>query len=171
MKLIDEIRNWNGKPKELVTFLTQSIEKDGKLSSQLIEILKSGSDVEKGTAADLIKHVSKDKPEIVASYIDDIVIYINYKAPRVKWGISEAIGNLAQKYPNQVEKAIPNLLDNSKNKSTVIRWCTAYALSEIAKNNPTARKELESKIAELAKNENNNGVRNVYLKALKTIKK
>jgi len=171
MKLIDEIRNWKGKPKELVTFLTESIEKDGKLFSQLIEILKSGSDVEKGTAADVMKHVSKNKPQIVAPYIDDIVDYINYKAPRVKWGVPEAIGNLAQKYPNQVKKAIPKLLKNTEDKSTVVRWCAAFALTEIAKNNPIARKELEPKIEELAKNENNNGVKNVYLKALKTIKK
>jgi hypothetical protein len=50
----------------LIAFLTESIEKDEKQFPQLIEILKSGSDVEKGTAADVIKHVSKDKSEIVA---------------------------------------------------------------------------------------------------------
>ena len=86
MNVTDEIRNWKDKPKELVTFLTESIEKDEKLFSQLIEILNSGSDVEKGTAADAMKHVSQDKPDIVAPYIDNIVGYINYKAPRVKWG-------------------------------------------------------------------------------------
>jgi hypothetical protein len=31
-----------------------------------------------------MKHVSKDKPEIVAPYIDDLVDAINYKAPREK---------------------------------------------------------------------------------------
>jgi hypothetical protein len=46
--------------------LTESIEKDEKLFSQLIEFFMSGSDVEKGTAADVMKHVSQDKPEIVA---------------------------------------------------------------------------------------------------------
>jgi hypothetical protein len=77
MNVTDEIRNWKGKPMELVPFLTESIEKDETLFPKLIEILKSGSDVEKGTAADGMKNVSKNKPEIVAPYIDDIVDYIN----------------------------------------------------------------------------------------------
>ena len=68
MNVTDEIRNWKSKPKELVVFLTESIEKDEKLFSQLIEFFKSGSDVEKGTAADVMKHVSKDKPEICLLY-------------------------------------------------------------------------------------------------------
>lgn len=38
MKVIDEIRNWKGKPKELVTFLTDNIKKDEKLFCQVIEI-------------------------------------------------------------------------------------------------------------------------------------
>jgi DUF1680 family protein len=167
MHVTDEIRNWKGKSKELVAFLTESIEKDAKLFSQLIEFFKSGSDVEKGTAADVMKHVSKDKPEIVAPYIDDLVDYINYKAPRVKWGVPETIGNLAQKYPTEVEKAIPNLLVNTKDKSTVVRWCAAFALTEITKSNPAIRKELDQKIEEIVQNEKNNGVKNVYLTALK----
>jgi hypothetical protein len=166
MHVTDEIRNGKGKPKELVAFLTESIEKDEKLFSQLIEFFKSGSDVEKGTAADVMKHVSKDKPEIVAPYIDDLVDYINYKAPRVKWGVPETIGNLAQKYPTEVEKAIANLLMNTKDKSTVVR-CAAFALTEITKSNLAIRKELAPKIEEIVQNEKNNGVRTVYLKALK----
>ncbi len=133
--------------------------------------MKSGSDVEKGRAADVMKHVSKGNPAIVVPYIEDLVGYINYKAPRVKRGVPEAIGNIAQKYPTEVEKAVPNLLANTEDKSTVVRWCAAYALTEIIKSNPKTRKELVPKIEELLKNEKNNGVRNVYLKALKTISK
>jgi len=168
LKVLDEIRTWRGKPKELVAFLVESIEKDEKLFSQLIEVLKSGSDVEKGTVADVMKHVSKDKPEIAAPYIDDMIEYVNYRAPRVKWGVPESIGNMAQKYPTEVEKAILNLLKNTKDESTVVRWCAAYALSEIAKSIPSD-KDMLLKIQELADNEQNNGVKNVYLKALKTI--
>jgi hypothetical protein len=171
MKILEEIRSWKGKPNELVALLTESIEKDEKLFSQLIEILKTGSDVEKGTCADVIKHISKDKPEIVVPYIDEIIDYINYKAPRVKWGVPESIGNLSQKFPKEVEKAVPKLLVNTKDESTVVRWCAAFALSEIAKNNPRVRKELAPKIEGIIKNEKNNGVKNVYLKALKTINK
>jgi hypothetical protein len=49
--------------------------------------------------------------------------------------------------------------------------CAAFALSEIIKNNPSVREELVPKIEGIVKSEKNNGVKNVYLKALKTISK
>ena len=171
MKIRDEIKAWQGKPKELVAFLTDSIGKDERLFPHVIDILKSGSDVEKGTVAEIMQQVSKNKPELLLPYIEVIVEYINYKAPRVKWGMTESIGNMAQKYPIQVEKAIPKLLPNTKDKGTVVRWCAAYALSEIAKNNSQARSTLLQKIEEIVKEEQNNGVRNVYLKAIKVMNK
>jgi hypothetical protein len=85
--------------------------------------------------------------------------------------VPESIGNLAQKFPKEVEKAVPKLLVNTKDESTVVRWCAAFALSEIIKNNPGVREELVPKIEGIIKNEKNNGVKNVYLKALKTINK
>jgi len=109
-----------------------------------LRILKTGSDVEKGTCADVMKHISKDKPEIVVSYIDEIIEYANYRAPRVKWGVHESIGNLSQKFPKEVEKAVPKLLLSTKDESTVVRWCAAFALSEIAKNNPRVFKHVPS---------------------------
>lgn len=148
---------------------------NGKIKDkEFIEYFKLASDVDKGTCADVMKHISEQKPEILAPYIGLLVEYINYKAPRVKWGVSEAIGNLAKKYPDRVVKAIPYLLQNTvenKINTTVIRWCAAYGLSEIAKYNTRAQKELIPRINEIIKKEKNNGVNNVYLKALKCIEK
>ena len=141
------------------------------LTKEFIDFFEEDSDVKKGTCADVLKYVSKDKPEIVVPYIDVLIEYINYKAPRVKWGVPESIGNLAQEYPEEVEKAIPNLLINTKDKSTVVRWCSAFALTEIAKHNPKLQKDLALKFNVILKTEQNNGVKNVYLKALKTLEK
>ncbi len=135
---------------------------------------ESASDVDKGTCADVMKHVSAEKPEIFILYIDVLIKYINYKAPRVKWGVPETIGNLSQKYSEQVVKAIPNLLLNTienKINTTVIRWCAVYALAEIAKYNPKTRKQLLPIFSKIIKNEKNNGVKNVYVKTLKIIEK
>ena len=60
---------------------------------------------------------------------------------------------------------------NLENKSTVIRWCAAFALTEIAKYNSKKQKELVAKFQKLLEKEQNNGVKNVYIKALKKIKK
>lgn len=116
-----------------------------------------------------MKHFSEQKPEILAPYIDLLMGYINYKAPRVKWGVPEAIGNLAKKYPDKMVQAIPYLLQNTvenKINTTVIRWCAVFALTEIAKYNLKLQKELVSKFKVIVKTEQNNGVKNVYLKFL-----
>jgi len=169
IQIADEIRHWIGKPKELVAFITKKVVEDEKIFPQLIKILNSGSDVEKGTVADCMKHISAEKPEIVAPYIDLLINYVNFKVPRVKWGIQESVGNIAKKYPLEAEKAVPNLLLNTQDKSTVVRWCAAYALTEIVKYNIEARKNLIPKLEKIANSERNNGVKNVYLKAWKVI--
>jgi len=43
--------------------------------------------------------------------------------------------------------------------------------TEITKHNPKVQKELILRMKEIIKKENNNGVKNVYLKALKNIEK
>jgi hypothetical protein len=169
MEKIRQVLESDMKHKEKVALLTEKVVKSKKLIVDLIELLKTGSDVERGTSAEVLKFVSKEKPEIVISYLDTLIEYIDYKAPRVRWGVPESIGNLASAYPDSVDGAIPKLLGNTKDKSTVVRWCAAYALTEIAKHNPKTHKQLLSMFQEFIDNEKNNGVRNVYVKALKVI--
>lgn len=170
-KLIQNILASEKKHKEKVVLITEKVKSDKNLVDQLIELLQTGTDVERGTAAEVMKFVSKEKPEMVVSYIDVLIEYTDYKAPRVKWGCPESLGNLAKKYPDKVEKAIPKLFENLKDKSTVVRWCAAFALTEIAIYNSKRQKELVAKFRKLIEIEKNNGVKNVYLKALKVIQK
>ena len=171
MSEIKEILQSKLKPKEKLTTLVESITQKKISAKEFIEYFKSASDAEKGTCADAMKHISKDKPEILAPYINELIDHINYDAPRVKWGVPEALGNMSKRYPKEVEKAIPKLLTNTKDESTVIRWCAAYGLTEIAKNNNKTRKELVPLFESMVKKENNNGVRNVYVKAIRFIEK
>jgi HEAT repeat protein len=159
------------KHKQKVALITEKVVSDKKLVAQLFELLKNGSDVEKGTAAEVMKFVSKENPEIMLPYIDVLIEYIDYKAPRVRWGCPESLGNISIKYPEKVEKAIPKLFENLKDKSTVVRWCAAFALTEIAKYNPKKQKKLVANFQKLITTEKNNGVKNVYIKALKVIEK
>jgi hypothetical protein len=159
------------KHKEKVALIAEKVGSDKKLLAELFELLKNGTDVEKGTAAEVMKFVSKENPEMMLPYVDILIEYIDYKANRVKWGCPESIGNIAKKYPDKVEKAISKLFENLNDKSTVVRWCAAYALTEIAKYNSKKQKELVAKFIDLLKKEQNNGVKNVYIKALKEIEK
>ena len=59
---------------------------------------------------------------------------------------------------------------NTKDKGTVVRWATAFALGEIVKYNKNLQDDFVEKIKDLVSKEQNSGVKNVYLKALKMIK-
>ena len=165
--MLKEIIESKRKSKEKVNLIVEVVRKDKKLFNELIKILETGSDVEKGTCADAMKYITKENPEIALPYIDKIINYINHKVTRVKWGVPESIGNIAQKFPKEVEKAVPKLLINTKEESTVIRWCAAFGLTEIAKSNTKLQKNLIEKFSDILKKESNNGVKNVYIKALK----
>jgi len=70
------------------------------------------------------------------------------------------------------EKAIPNLLENIsdyKINTTVIKWRSAFALTEIAKYNSKTRKQLIPVFEKRIQDEKNTGVKNLYVKAIKAI--
>lgn len=84
---IQKILSLDKKHKEKVTILTEKAKSSKKLVAELFGILKNGTDIERGTVAEVMKLVSKDKPEMIAPYIDIVIEYINYNAPRVKWDV------------------------------------------------------------------------------------
>jgi hypothetical protein len=174
MTKIDEILQSKIKPKEKQTKLVEAVV-SGKIPvKEFMAFFESAKDTDKGTCADVLKHISAQKPALLAPYIDKLIEYINFELPRVKWGVPEAIGNMAKDYPDKVTKAIPNLLVNTtddKINTTVIKWCAAFALSEIAKHNLKTRKQLLPIFEKIIKKEKNNGIKNVYVKALKVIEK
>ena len=174
MSKIEEILQAKIKPKEKQIKLVEYVVSKKIPAKEFIEFFESAKDTDKGTCADVMKHVSEEKPEILEPFIEILIKYINYELPRVKWGVPEAIGNLSKKYPEKVVKAIPYLLKNTtddKINTTVIKWCAAYGLTEITKNNPKTRRQLLPIFEKIIKKEKNNGVKNVYVKALKIITK
>ncbi len=112
MTKIEEILQQKIKPKEKQTKLVNAVVSKKISTDEFIAFFEAASDIDKGTCADVMKHVSSESPEIFIPYIDVLIKYINYKAPRVKWGIPEAIGNMAKNYPDKIVKAIPFLLEN-----------------------------------------------------------
>jgi hypothetical protein len=162
------------KPKEKQAALVEAVCSGAVKSGELMAFFTSASYVDKGSCADAMKHIAERAPEVLAPYIDTLAPYINHKAPRVKWGVSEAIGNCAGKYPDKTIAAIPYLMRNTaadEINTTVVRWCAAFGLSEIALHCVKARNELVPEMKKLVEREKNNGVKNLYLKALQSIEK
>ena len=61
--ILQKILKSNKKPKEKVSILSEKIKRDKELFKERLELLKNGTDIENGTCADIMKHVSADKPE------------------------------------------------------------------------------------------------------------
>lgn len=171
MNLLEEIRKSNKKPKELVLFLSSAVKKNKSLLNPFETLLKTGNVAERGICMEVLEFVSQEKPEYAKSYVAVVISYLTDPAPKVKWEAARVIGNIALKFPEEALKAVPNLIKNTGDKGTVVRWSAAYALSEILKNNKPARAKLLPQVEAALKKEKSNGVKNVYLKALKTISK
>ena len=171
MSKIEEILQSKLKPKEKITLLAKEIKKDKKFVDEIVSYFESAPAGDQGHLIESLEYASQDSPELVAPYVDFVIEHLEDKAPRVKWECARIIANLALKFSDKTEKAIPALLKNAKDKGTVVRWSVALALGEIAKSNSSIQKTLLPKMKELVKKETNNGVKNVYLKALKVLEK
>ena len=182
MEKIAEILGSKSKPKEKQNRLVAAVLSGEIPAGDLIAFFETANNTDKGACADAFKHISGRNPELLAPYIDLLIRYINHPLPRVKWGVPETIGILTRFFPRQTARAIPSLFKNTTDNrssidasildavnTTVIRWCAAYALGEIAKFHPASREQLLPIFEQLIQSEQNNGVRKVYVKALKAI--
>lgn len=104
-------------------------------------------------------------------YLEFAKKYISSKENSCKRESSRIVGNLASKFPQAVRDCIPALLDNAKDDGTVIRWSSAYVLSRIILLEEYSNTELYEELVSICDKEQENGVRNQYLKAFKKIKK
>jgi len=111
-----------------------------------------------------IEYLTKENPEFAENCLDFVFEHINDKEPRVRWEACRIIGNVAQKFPDKVKEAIPKLLENKKDKGTVVRWSAAFALTEIAKSNKKVQTRLVSEFKKILERETNKRVRNMELK-------
>ncbi|MGV3761952.1 hypothetical protein [Parapedobacter sp.] len=81
------------------------------------------------------------------------------------------VSAIAPLFPNELDRSIANLLPNTENPGTVVRWATAYALGEILKLKTDANNGLLPVLEILSAKEEDNGVKKKYLDALKKAKR
>lgn len=154
-----------------------SIIGDWLINNELpLEELLSYADREKGSdkasCIEAVEYATKKMPSLAdENLLDYVTKSLKDDEPRVKWESAKVIGNIAKIFPAKLGKTVSNLLPNAKNKGTVVRWATAYALAEILKLKIENYQDLLSKIEALSENEEDNGVKNKYLDALKKVKK
>jgi HEAT repeat protein len=169
MSLLNLIQTSDQQPKSLAESISLAFLQDPQLLTELAAALEAGNKVEKGILLEAVEFATKTSPSLVNSYIDLIARYLDDPAPKVKWEAARVIANIAATFSTKVTVAIPQLLLNTKDPGTVVRWSAAYALCEIAKHNLKVRPDLMNHFSHIIKTEQNSGVRNVYIKSVKEI--
>ena len=171
MTHLEEIMKSKIKPKEKTALLAEKLIEDKGLLKEIYGGFSAMSVGEKGTCIEAIGIITKDDPKFADGCLEFVIDQIGDDGPRVKWESAQVVSNVAKTYPDRTAKAIPALLDNTENDGTVVRWSAAKGLTEIAINNQGKREQLIKSFNEILKREDNNGVKNIYLKALKKMEK
>lgn len=146
---------------------------DGSLPiTELLAFAEKSKDTEKGICIEAIEYATKQNPQIAD---DNVFAYVTKtlaeNAPKVKWESAKVVGNIAHLFSAKLNKAISNLLANSANDGTVVRWAAAFALGEILKLKTKHNKDLLPAIEAVCEKEQDNGVKKKYLDAIQKIKK
>lgn len=145
---------------------------ENKLSiNDLIEVAKTTKGSDMANCVEAIEFATKVKPEIATlTCLDFVSSTLTDKAPRVKWESAKVIGNIAHLFPNNLDEAIKNLLINTENPGTVVRWSAAFALGKIIQLKTKINKTLIPAIEAICKREDRDNIRKIYLAALKKTK-
>ncbi len=138
---------------------------------ELVSFAEHQHGADKATCIESIADATKKRPTLANEHL---LVYVTGTLtdaePRVKWESAKVIGNIAKLFPEQVDRSIANLLQNTTNAGTVVRWATAYALAEILKLKTANYSELQLVIEKCCEDEEDNGVKRKYLDALKKLK-
>lgn len=146
---------------------------EGKISmDDLIAFAETAKDPAKATCIEAIEYATKLKPVTANKQCFQFATKtLTAKAPRIKWESARVIGNTAHLFPDSLDEAIKNLLDNSEHEGTVVRWSAAFALGEIIKLKTDCNNDLLPTIEAICNREEKNSIKKIYLEAIKKMKK
>jgi hypothetical protein len=136
--------------------------------SELIKFIEGAKDSVKATCIEALEFVTqKNSSYLTLEGFQFITESLASKTPRVKWESARVIGNTAQHHQNNLDQAIVQLLKNTEDPGTVVRWSAAYALSAIYSLPTKYQPSLQEAIKAIIKREEKNSIRKIYQAALK----
>lgn len=168
---IDELlKDKTIKPKDKTEIISNWLLDDSLPVDELIVFAENQKDPAKATCIEAMEYATRQNPKIAD---ENVLIFVTNtlasKAPRVKWESARLIGNIAHLFPSQLEKSIENLLINTENEGTVVRWSSAFALGEILKLKTKYNSDLLPTIETICEKEEKNSIKKIYADALKKI--
>ncbi|RQO42587.1 hypothetical protein DBR39_01545 [Chryseobacterium sp. KBW03] len=172
MTLEELIKDKTVKSKEKVDIISKWIIDTSLPTDELIAFSEKSKDPVKATCIEALEYSTKQNPNLA----DETVFYfvtktLTEKAPRIKWESAKVIGNTAHLFPENLDQAITNLLDNTNHEGTVVRWSAAFALGEILKLKTKHNVTLLPVLEDISEKEEKNSIKKIYLDAIKKTKK
>ena len=152
---------------DIISVMNDKALKGTKKRAAIIELIVSGNLNCEQIEAISTEISNKGLSQLSSRYLLFAIPYIKSENNNCRREASRIVGNMAAQYPDMIEEAISPLLDNSSNEGIVIRWAAAYALSRIITTDRYAQSELYDKLTDISNKEEDNAIRNQYLKALK----
>lgn len=172
MKLADIFSDKSIKKMAARTMIVDGILKGAYTIEEIRATSKSLKDNKAAVILEAIEEISNKKlMDLSEAYLEFAKRYVSSADNSCKREASRVIGNLAAQYPQAVRDAIPALLENTTAQGTVVRWGSAYALSRIIVLAEYRDTDLYERIVSVCEGEQENGVKNQYIKALKKIKR
>ena len=146
---------------------------NGDLSvAKLLAFTETLDSANKATCIEAVEYATKKQPVIANEALFTFVTTaLKDDEPRIKWESARVIGNIAGLFPAQLSQTLDNLLDNAHHSGTVVRWATAYAISQILKLKTENNKKLLPKTKVLLEKETDAGVQKIYAAALRKVEK
>lgn len=171
MTLAERLNDHAFKPNAKTTALSNWLLGKKITPDEIIAFAKSAKDVEKAHCIEALEQATKQNPTIINKKAFLFVTKaLTAKAPRVKWESARVIGNTVHLFPNRLDEAIINLLNNTEHKGMIVRWSAAFALGEIVKLKTKYNKQLLPAIEAILKSEEHNSIKKIYVAALKKLK-
>lgn len=172
MNLIEILNDKSLKGTEKRSKVISGIVENNLSLNEIDSVSNSLNDKQIAVILEAIEEITNKKlKQLDSSYIEFVEKFILSENNSCKRESSRVIGNLAEQYPKELESAIKSLLQNTNDESTVVRWGSAYALSRIIVLSEFSNTDLFIVISDICDKEQENGVKNQYIKALKKASK
>jgi hypothetical protein len=169
MNIIDVLNDKTKKGKEKTSLISQWLLYKSLPAHESLASAQKLKGAAKATCIEALEYATKQQPAIAdEAVLDFVTTTLTEKAPRIKWESAKVIGNIAQLFPAKLDQAIAHLLVNAAHDGTVVSWASAYALGEMLKLQ-NHNKTLLITIEAICAKEENNGVKKLYLAAIKKL--
>lgn len=159
------------KPSVQSAILTEAL-LEGSLSIQtLIAGIENHKESIQSRILGIIEGATRRKPQLVNDPIFDLLVaFLSSQNPSILRESCRIIANVVHQYTNKISEIMPLMLAIATNKGTVVRWAGATAIHAISLHVEDID-GYEKIIKNLMVKEEQSSIKQIYLKALKTLKK